>query len=237
MRTLRILAAIFAIFTSATVHAAQNSTQGITVEGICHRRAVPDRGAITITAEALEKDVKSAVSKATDTYERVRSAVKKLPLDQLEVETSEYSVQEERVWENNRQVSKGFRARMGLRVTSASIQKLGEVIAVAARESVRDVGALSTYLSPEKLKQEQMSCLEEAASHARFKAEKLAGALGAKIGALVALSEARPDSSHPMPVMMKASRESMMMADAPAPQVEAGKQDISTTIFATFSLK
>ncbi len=225
------------MFSSSVEAATPSPLQGISVEGICNRRTVPDRGAISVTADALEKDIKAAVSKATDSYERVRSAVKRLNLENMDIETSEYSVQEEKVWEKDRLVSKGFRARMGLRVTSSNIQKLGEVIAIAAKENIRDVGALSTYLSPEKLKQEQMACLEEAATHARAKADKLAAALGAKVGALVSISEIKPEGSSPHPVVMMEAR-AKFAADAPAaPNVEAGKQDITTTVYATFSLR
>jgi uncharacterized protein YggE len=235
MQWMPVLVFLFAV---SPVQAASTSLPpGITVEGVCHRRTVPDRGALIVTADFLEKDIKSAVSKTTDAYEKVKTAVKRLNLENLEVETSEYSVQEERVWEKDRQVPKGFRARMGLRVTSSNIQKLGEVISIAAREGIRDVGALNTYLSSEKLKQEQMACLETAATHAHTKAEKLAAALGAKLGVLVNLTEMQPEMPRfPSPVMMKASRGDMV-TDAPAPSIEAGKQDISTTVYVTFSLR
>jgi hypothetical protein len=222
---------------AAPALAAETPPTGITVDGQCSRRVVPDRGAITVTADALDKDVKAAVAEATRGYERVRAAVKRLPLENMELETAEYSVREEREWQKDKTVSKGFRARMGLKVTSSSIDKLGEVIGIAAREGIRDVGALGTFLSPEKLRQEQLGCLEEAAGHARSKAEKLAAALGAKIGPVLRLAEGAGDAERP-PVPMMAMMKSERMADEAAPpSVEAGKRDIATTVTATFGLR
>ena len=209
----------------------------VSVSGSCLRTVTPDRGAIVLTAEAQDKDLKAAAKDATEAYERAKKAVERLGLADLELRTVEYSLNEVREWEKNKTVSKGFRARMGLRVASSQIQRLGEVIAIGAREGLRDVGALVSFLSEEKQKKEQFECLKEAAEDARARAEKMAGALGAKVGEVVMLSESggyqRPE---PQPRAMLMEK-SMAANDMAAPTVEAGRQDLHVTVQATFSLK
>lgn len=207
----------------------------ISVSGQCNRSAVPDRGSITATVEVKNDDLKVASKKATEQYEKFKEAVQKLKLDDLELSTSEYSVNQIREYENKRYVNKGFKARMGLRITSSNIQKMGEVIAAASREGVQEVGSLSTFLSPDKLLREQTACLEEAAKNAHIKAEKLANALNAKVGPAYSVSENWQSGGGPIHF----ERERMAMADAvmAAPTIEPGKQDLSVTVQISFELK
>lgn len=119
----------------------------ITVSGVCQREVTPDRGAVTLTAEARDSDLKVAAQKATSSYERVRDAIKKLNLQDLELRTVEYTMGEVREWENQKNVFKGFRSRLGLRVVTSQVDKLGEVISLATREGLKEVGGLQSFLS------------------------------------------------------------------------------------------
>lgn len=209
----------------------------VSVSGTCTRTATPDRAAIVVTADFLEPDVRSASKKATESYERVRDAVKRLNLEDLELQTVEYSLNEAKEWQKDRAVSKGFRARIGLRISSSQVQRMGEVIAIAAREGIRDVGALSSYLSEKKMSSEHMACLADASKDARAKAEQLAKALSARVGQALEISEAQAYvPKHSAPIAMTAMG---AMADrgAPAPEIEAGKQEISVSVNAKFALE
>ncbi len=208
----------------------------VTVQGLCHRQVVPDRGAIVLTAETTDMDLNSATRHTATTYDRMREAIKRLNLENLDIQTVEYSVAENREWEKNKSVFKGYRARMGLKVATSSIAKLGEVISVASREQVKDVGNLTTFLSNEKQMKERLGCLQEASENARARAEKLATAMGAKLGEVQEIQE-QVDSGNGRPVpLMAMERSNKMMADS-APAVEAGTQDLSITIQASFNLR
>jgi hypothetical protein len=196
-----------------------------------------DRAALVVTAEATDPDLKAATRASTRSYERVREAVQKLGLENLELTTSEYSVQEAREWKKDTSVFKGYRVRMGLRVSTSQVQKIGEVIAVAAREEIRDVGGLTTYLSEERRLREHLACLEEASANARARAEKLAAALGARLGEVLSVSEEEaPSSYRPLDVMT--AMKAMDGADtASAPSVEPGVQELAIGIDASFALR
>ena len=206
----------------------------VTVQGLCHRQVTSDRGAIILTAETTDMDLNSATHRTTAIYDRVREAVKRLNLENADLQTVEYSVSENREWEKSKSIFKGYRARMGLRVATSSIAKLGEVISIAAREQVKDVGSLTTFMSNEKQMKERLGCLQEASENARARADKLANSLGAKLGEVQEIQEVPDSNGGGRPVPMMAMNKGM--ADA-APAVEAGAQDLAITIQASFNLK
>lgn len=236
MRFFRLLPVLLLV--SAAPALADIPARAVSVNGSCQRQATPDRGSISMVAEAREMDLQEATKKATRIYERARDAVKKLGLEDLDLRTAEYSVGEIREWEANKSVFKGFRARMGLRVATSSIQKLGEVIVIASREGLVDVGALTTFMSDAKQKQEHFACLQAAAENARAKAEKLAVSLGAKLGPVLAIVEAGAPSPGPRPQLMMAEV-SMAKAsrDMAPPSIEAGQDSINVNVAVTFAIQ
>jgi uncharacterized protein YggE len=233
--------AITALFSLSTLAVDQPVTRQVTVSGECNHVVSPDRGSITLTVEFQNMDLSKATKEAAESYERLSAAIKKLNLKNFNIRTSEYSVNEITAWENNKQVKKGFQARMGLWVSTSDIQRIGEVIAAASKEKVKDVNSLQTYLSDEKQLVEEMACLEDAAKNAKAKAEKLAGALSAKLGPVMMMNESgKTLPSWPRPMMMQKSfamRGMAMDAAEAAPNVEAGQQNLSLSIQVTFELK
>jgi hypothetical protein len=221
------------ILATSTAFAAETERK-VTVSGHCTRQVVADRGAITLTSEFKSKDPKTAAAEATRAYETVKSAVKRLDLPDAEMKTSEYSVNELREWEKDKSVSKGFRARMGLEVTTSDIAKLGDVIDIATREGVQDVGSLTTTLSPAKLQKEKFNCLSEAALDARAKAERLAETLGSKLEGPLEISET--GEAEPIRPMLSAMALRGSSLAAP-PTVEPGFQTLSTSVQVTFRLR
>ena len=213
--------------------------RSVSVSGHCVRTVTPDRGALQLTIDILDKDLRAATKQAAQSYERLKQAIEKLGLADLNLTTSEYSVREDRQWENQKQVSKGFRARMGIKVVTSAIDKLGEVIALGAREGVQDVGALQTFLSEEKQLKEQMECLKQAAENARAKAEKLATSLGAKVGEVLRVSELGAGGIEPMPrhEMMMAMDGGAMAKSMPAPSIAAGSQTLELDVSVSFGLR
>ncbi|MES2966034.1 MAG: SIMPL domain-containing protein [Bdellovibrionota bacterium] len=219
---------------------AEQPPRTISVTGTCTKTVTFDRGAIIVTADVLDPDLQKATKRATDTYEAVRAAVQKLNLKDSQLMTNEYSVTEQKEWEKERAVSKGFRARMGLQVTTSEISRLGEVIAIAAKQSVRDVSALNSFLSADKEKTERESCLEAAVQNAQAKAARMAKIAGAKLGRVQQLLEEgaqapEPISQRPMQMEAKSSYVSKM-ADS-GPGVEAGAGRLRVNVNATFAIE
>lgn len=170
----------------------------IVVSGRCLRSAVPDRGSVEFFAEVQNFDAKKALSGATEIYESAREAVKKLNLKNAEFSSLENSLNEVREWENNKNIFKGFRARIGLRVYSTEIERLAEVFTTVSGKGINQFGGLQAELSPEKMKAEQEACLQVAVQNAKSKAEIIAKAAGSRVGKVLEITESssvvRPSS-------------------------------------------
>lgn len=220
-------------------HASAAVERKVGVTGQCTRSATPDRAELTVTSDFQDKDIKAAIRKATEAYEGTLSGVKKLKLADLEVETSEYTVNEVKEWEKDRAVLKGYKARMGLKVSTSSVSQLGQVIAVAADEGLRDVGQLRMFLSEDKQNLERAACLKAAAQDARNKAKELASALGAHVTKVISIQEqgVRLEPPTPRPMMAMAMADESMGKRMPPPPVEAGKQQVSISVEAVFELE
>jgi uncharacterized protein YggE len=177
---------IAAMLLAATPVQAKNDdvfVRQISVSGNCYKEMIPDRGGINLVADITNtKDLKAAVDSATKIYESVKAKVNALKLKDLELTTSEYSVMPINEWENNKQIFKGYRARIGLMVQTSETGRLGEVTAIGAAEGVRDVGALQLFVSRAASKQAMQDCLSDAAIDARKNAERIAAALNVKLG-------------------------------------------------------
>jgi len=217
---------------------SQARDREISVSGTCVRHVTADRGAVALTAQFVHDDLKTAVRLATEAYEKTLVAVKGLNLEALDIKTVEYSVDQWREWENKRSVFKGYRARIGMRVTSSSIQRLGEVIAIAAREGLTDVGQLTLFVSSEKALAERVAGLEQAAQNARTKADHLAKTLNTRLGEAVTISEEQTHLPSPRPVMaLNRSKGSGFDEQQMAPpSIEAGEQELTVTVQVVFAL-
>lgn len=228
----------FSAFSSFPGDFAQASDRLITVTGTCHRIITPDRASVILTAEDQNKDLKIASQKASETYARVRTAVQKLGLEAVELKTVEYSLNAVREWVKDREVMKGYKARIGLSVSTSQTQRLGEVLAIAAREEIRDIGKLSAYLSDDRLQSEQFACLKSAAENARAKADRLAASLNVHVGETVSVNEGVPPPPNPpTPMMSETMNFKSSMREMAPPSIEAGQQPLSLTVLVTFSLR
>ncbi|MFN7728053.1 MAG: SIMPL domain-containing protein [Bdellovibrio sp.] len=208
----------------------------VVVSGDCLRNLTPDRAAITLTSEALEKNPGAAMEKATDQYNRVRERIKKLNLKNMELETSEFGVQEDIDWSNNKKTSRGFRARLGLRITTSETAKLGELAMLASELKVQDVSGLQHFVSRETLQKERQACLEDAFQNARAKAEKLAKVSGQKLGSAAYIQEDSASAPSPRPKLM-AQMESRLEAASSVPIFEAGTNKMMVNVQVGFDLK
>lgn len=223
---------------AAWIAPAQARDREINVSGTSVRQVTADRGAVVLTAQFTHEDLKTAVRLATEAYEKTLAAVKRLNLEALDIKTAEYSVDPWHEWENKRNVFKGYRARMGMRVTSSSIQRLGEVITIAAREGLTDVGQLTMFVSSEKALAERLASLEQAAQNARAKAEQLARTLNAALGEVVAISEERdyPLAPRPVTAINRSKGLSFDEQETAPPSIEAGQQELTVTVHVVFAL-
>lgn len=225
----------------AKAGAADEKDSLIHVSGECLRKVTPDRAAVTVTAEFNDASSQVASKKAMDLYKKIIDRVKKLNLKDQELETSEFSLQEEFTWLNNSRKSKGFKARHGLRVETSEMGRLGEVLNLAAEMNIRNVSGLETFVARETLKTEQEACLETAFQNAKSKAERISKAAGVRLGSAVRITESE-GADHFNYQNFEGAADRMMGVggkaadDSPPPPIEARRQTISVRVGASFKI-
>lgn len=215
------------------------STRLISVNGQCMTNVYSDRGTLTLVSQFTEKNASIASKKTVENYEKIRTAVQKLNLKDLELKTSEYNVQELFDYVSNKRISKGMQASMGLQVTTSDIARLGEVVALGSQVEINRVSNLSTFVSPEKMKISRENCLIDAIKNARDKAEKMAKSAGAKVGEAQLIEETSGhDSPSPMYMMADMATEAGAMGKSvTAPRVESQAAPLTVNVLVKFSLK
>lgn len=218
------------LFTSA-VFASDDTVQ---VQGKCEVRIAPDRGKISFVIENQSKDQASAVKKTTAQIEAFRSELKGLNFKDSEFHNNVYEVARVQEYVKDRMVDKGFRATIGLELTTSEIERIGEATELASRHKITNVGSLTTFLSLQKGQEEYLKCLDIAAEDARKKAQQLAKKLGFSVGGVQTLLE-NPVLPTTYPTTHRF--ESMAKSMDAAPTIEASQLTFSTQITVSFYIK
>lgn len=226
------LLSTFLFLTSISTFA---SARLISVNGQCISNVYPDRGTLTLVSQFTEKNASIASKKATENYEKIRTAVQKLNLKDLELQTTEHNVQEIFDYVASKRISKGVQASMGLQVTTSDIARLGEVVALGSEIEINRVSNLNIFVSPVKMKTSREDCLIEAIKNAKDKAEKMAKSAGAKVGDVQLIEEISGHDS-PSPMYMMESAGAMAKSVA-APRIESQTTLITVNVLVKFSLK
>lgn len=217
---------------------------GITVSGECLRKVVQDRGSVMVSSTTVLATPREASEKVFKSHEQLKVKIKALNLKDFVPETSGYSVNEERAYENKKWVRKGYRATLTSTFETSEIPRLGEIISAASESGAENVGALNIYVSPEKLKTEREACLETATENAAAKAARIAAGAGVKVDRLLGVSE-NASNAHRFAKSYYAEDLSAIadMAEEPtadqsirAPMVEAKAVDLAVSVKATFGI-
>jgi uncharacterized protein YggE len=213
----------------------------VAVTGECTKSLVPNRGSIQLISESLDSNPGLATQKVIESYNKTRERLKKMKIPGAEFETIEFSVNEEIDWNQGKKRSNGYKARMGLKITTSDLKILGELATVGAELKTPEIRGLSQFVAPETIKSEYESCLEEALTHAKNKAQKLAKAAGQTIGSALHIIEsggipgARPEFDRgAIGGVMKMASESMASS---VPQIESGISRLTVNIQASFELR
>lgn len=209
----------------------------ITVNGECQIESTADRGQLNLTIENLEKDVTKAAQKTSEQYNKLKKAFEKLNISDLSISTSNYQVYEQKEWENNKSVFKGFKASLGMKVESNEVAKFSEIIKIASEHSITQVGSFSTFLSMEKQKKLSLDCLKIASKNAETKAKTLAESLSVNLGNAIQISELETYTPPKIPSPQYDSFKMAATAQVEGPSIGASTLEFSKKIVVVFELK
>lgn len=227
---------VIAILLSAPAAAQTRETQTgpvvvTTGEGIV--QAVPDRAFVNITAESRAGNPREAQRKNTELMKPVQDKLRSAGIPAEAIRTTQYELQQEWDFVNNKRVSRGYVARNTVEVRVDNLDKLGELLDMAVTAGATSVSDIRFDLKDRaKLERE---ALRLAVADARARSDAAAAGAGQSVARVVRIEEhgvVQPPQP-PMP-MMRMSMAKEEQGDVP---IAAGQMELRARVTLTCELK
>jgi uncharacterized protein YggE len=195
--------------------------------------AVPDRAWITISAESRAPSPREAQRLNAEAMRPVQDKLRAAGIPVDAIRTIGYDVQYEWDFVNNKRVGRGYVARNTIEVRVDSIDRVGDLLEIAAGAGATALGGIRFDLKDQaKLERE---ALRLAVLDARAKADAAAAGAGRSIDRILRVEEQGVDVP-PMPVRMMRQAAQANAADL-APPISAGQMEIRARATVTVALK
>jgi len=188
--TLVAFAFVFALLTTGCSGSAAAAKQTITVSGYGETFASPDIAIIQLGVNIIDEDLSAAISQSSATIEKVQSAIAALGVEAKDIQTSNYNIYPEDVFdpESGRPTGeRRYHVESTLSVKARDIAKLGEII-----QSGLDAGANNIYgisFGLEDTSELETQARKDAIEDAAARAKQLTEGIGVKLGDPISISE------------------------------------------------
>lgn len=229
---------ILCLFISTSLWAKSDLEKSIFVSGACKQDVLPDRVSVLLTIEELNKKQKVSAQRASEKYNKILKKIKELKLKNAEYATTEYRVFPHRPLENRKQVFKGYKTRISLKVSTSDMDKTGTLLSLGNELGQDFVSGPDSFVSDELFDKTYRDCLKVAMKDAKAKALIIAKAAKRKLGKVLAVSEGHSSGAPtPSPPYYKAAAMEVMGAARSAPaKIEFGKDKIHVTLAVHYEL-
>jgi uncharacterized protein YggE len=206
----------------------------VTVRGFARVRAAPDEATLELTVESLRPTPAEALAEATARAEELVALCDELGIGPERRLTSGATVEEQTEYVDGARRHRGYLARSSLRVRVEDPALAGRLLADAvSRAGARVAGP---WWSIAAANPARLEACREAALDARRKAEAYAVALGARLGAIVAVRE--PAARVWPEPRGGAAVKAMLVAEAPEPApIEAGELEVTAAVEVEWGLE
>jgi uncharacterized protein YggE len=207
----------------------------VTVTGEASVPARPDEVRIALRLREVQETADDALTRVAERGERLRALLDELGIDAASRTTSGVMVREEREYERNRWVGKGFaaEARTIVRLTDATV--LGRLITQATARAEALVDGPWWRILPEN--PARLEACRLAAQDARLKAAAYAASLDAELGSVAWIRETAGSEYAPMPRQAFALAAGAGGGPEPEMNVEPGEMDVAATVTVSFDLQ
>lgn len=231
MKFLLFLIVSFSAFSEA------KNTSSIYVEGECYKKISPDKASVLFRVIEIDMKRNNSVSRATKKYNSLRAKIKSLKFKGLELSNEVYKIAPENKWENRKQVYKGIRSEMALRVETSDLERVGSLLAIGTPLKISETSGPEFIVSRDLHRKTYRNCLSVASTDAKAKAKILAKQLNVNLGKAHSITE-RVMSNHgprgPLRMESKLAGAQMMLAE---PTIDVGKQEVSLKVGVSFLIK
>lgn len=218
----------------STIGYADKQERTIVVSGQGKVTATPD---IAITDMGLTSDaatVSEAQKKNTETMNQVVAKLKTLGIADKDIKTASYNIYPQYDYTDKGSVLKGYQVSQTLEIKIRNLEKANEVLALAGEFNLNNVSGLQFTIDDKDvyIAQARQLAIQKVAA----KAKTLSQALGVKVVAIVSYNEYSNDSQTPVYYGMGGSVDSAK-AVMPAPQIQAGSNDVILNVDVTLEIR
>jgi uncharacterized protein len=206
----------------------------ITVTGRGEVQATPDVVQISLGVQTgAQPTAEMAMKKLSSTFDSVLAAVKSEGIKDEDIKTTNLNINPQYDYNNGKRTLRGFEASENIQVKIRDFGKISDVLGKTVLEGVNQVGGVSFAVDdPDELREEAQ---EKAIEDARENAKQLSKALDVRLGKVKSFTSNQSGGNAP-PVYARAE---LKVAEdfAGGPPVEAGSQEITSTVTITYELK
>ena len=191
----------------------------------------PDVALINVGVQAQASTVKEAQEQLNSNINRVSEAIKKLGIDQKDIQTTNYSISPNYDFRSGSQKITGYMTSSNLSIKIRQIDKVSEVIDEATASGANQVGGISFEVD-DKVKAEN-EARQKAVDEAKRKAEQAAKIAGFKLGRIINYNE--NFGGFPIPMPLRAMSAGAVEESTPT-QVEPGSSEITVTVTLSYEI-
>ena len=195
----------------------------------------PDLALLLLDVETTARSADEATSSNASKSSAVVQAVKRLLGDDDSLKTTRYDLQprygDRKPGSQSPPAIVGYVARNQVQLEVHDLDEIGRIIDAALGAGANRVGNLSFRV--EDRNPHVRNALARAGAEARAQAQSIAGALGVKLGEVLAAST----SGTPTPIRQDRGFVTMRAEAAAAPPIQAGEIKITATLHVTYSIE
>ena len=226
--------------TSLNLNAKNNTTSdsGINVTGVGSTDAKPDLSIVNVGVETRGETVASARAQAASSMSKVLTSLKKNDVDAKDVQTSNFSIYPEYVYEDvpgkRYSVQKliGYRVSNAVTVKVRDLDRLGEIIDDAASAGGNDIRINGISFTIDDTKTLEDEARELAVLDATRKADQITLTTGTSRGRIIYITD---NSSHNAGSNFS-RMEMSMLSDYASTPISSGELTITVTVNALFAI-
>lgn len=182
----------------------------ISVNGEAVAKRAPDQATLPVTLVSEDKNLQTAKDANDKKLKNVLRIARELGIKDEQVKTLYATIDPRYTYDQktSKQSFDVYVANLSLSITLDEPDKLGPLMSALIKDNIDRIGSVNFGLKDEKKARDDM--LTQAVQDAKAKAEKLAAALGVKVGAPLSISEngggVVPPNPWPVrPMMMKSA--------------------------------
>lgn len=204
-----------------------NKSTEMSVVGEGKVEVVPDTASVELGISVMNLDsVEKVEQKISQTNNAILAALLKLGIKKEDVKTSNYSINPEYNYEDKIGKISGYTGNVTITVKIKDVKKSPQVISEATKSGANQVYGLS--FSVENPSAYREKARNKAIENAKEQAQKMASALGIKLGKVTNIIESTPNNSSP--IYAKALSQDSYGAGGVSANFETGSQTITSTV-------